>query len=876
MENYSDHEAFCYYCHRRMKGQTDSDDPEDQICDECMKEVENYEPELAEWRGEIVLAREAKVLKRISEQIRNNTFPAENAVDIRDVKENRVRRMYLYVGTNTRVYYECLPEEIGELTQLEYLDTCRILADRFPDSFWSLENLEDLRVKGLKRVGPELGRLKKLRKLKLELEEVPEAIGELKELEKLHLTSPTLTELPESIGNLTRIYDVILDTPLLERLPETVGQWGTQKVNISILDVQIWRSNLKYLPATIGQWRDIRELIISDTPLVSLPESVGQWGKIEEVRITHTNLESLPESIGRWSKIDEVRITHTPLESLPESIGQWSKTKTIYLEHTALRELPKSICQLKELESLEIAHTPLERLPDCIEGLEYLEKLTLKHTALKELPRSFCQLRRLCLLTISNTHLDGFPEVVEKMPNLRGLTLGGEEFTALPRNLDYPLLEGMSLIGTRIFDIPKEFVVKRLWCTNEPATEGKEGVDGSVGGPELLGTEGRRENLDQREVRVLEELEGLVGERIPEVEQCDRIFYGYTVENNHVTGLGLCCKRLKTLPEELDLPYLRTLSLTGNELIMVPATIGKLEQLERLDLDNNKLNKIPDTLGNLSNLRVLRLHNNDGIYFELLPDTLGNLTNLRELYVYNNNLTTLPNTLGKLERLEVLDARWNDRVTLSKEFQFPPNLRILNMGGCGSSVFNKYQHSGNTYIQQIPESLWDMSQLEELYLWGGTHLGLDGIPVEIGRLTSLRCLYIDASDSIIPNTIGELVNLQKLYIEDCYIEQLPSTIGNLVNLEQLEVVSACTLKSTLTLPKELEELTNLREIRLSRSAHYYSDYNKIVNMPEGFEHHYMVKSLLFGGVTRNRNDYEVYRRVAKNNEEDLPTTHLSS
>lgn len=103
----------------------------------------------------------------------------------------------------------------------------------------------------------------------------------------------------------------------------------------------------------------------------------------------------------------------------------------------------------------------------------------------------------------------------------------------------------------------------------------------------------------------------------------------------------------------------------------------------------------------------------------------------------------------------------------------------------------------------IPAEIGDLPQLEELQIYACNIPG--GIPSEIGNLTNLRFLTLDNeytseigdlpqkvySSTDIPESLGNLVNLNELRIMWNITSGIPSSFGNLVNLEYLWLVN-CT------------------------------------------------------------------------------------
>ena len=65
------------------------------------------------------------------------------------------------------------------------------------------------------------------------------------------------------------------------------------------------------------------------------------------------------------------------------------------------------------------------------------------------------------------------------------------------------------------------------------------------------------------------------------------------------------------LPSEIvDLKVLRRLDVSYNQLVSLPTSIQKLNQLEELHLSGNKLTELPSEIGDLKELRRLDVSGN--------------------------------------------------------------------------------------------------------------------------------------------------------------------------------------------------------------------------------------------------------------------------
>ncbi|XP_014227683.1 leucine-rich repeat protein 1 [Trichogramma pretiosum] len=127
----------------------------------------------------------------------------------------------------------------------------------------------------------------------------------------------------------------------------------------------------------------------------------------------------------------------------------------------------------------------------------------------------------------------------------------------------------------------------------------------------------------------------------------------------------------------LKLQSLRILDLSENQLSSLPKELGDLPNLRELNLSKNQLGKFPITKWSwlkgtkiMTNLCLLNLSGNQ---LTVIPDSIGKLGSLVTLHLDNNCIRALPQAVGKLHRLRILNLSKNQLSIL------PGNMKNLSL-----------------------------------------------------------------------------------------------------------------------------------------------------------------------------------------------------
>ncbi len=256
------------------------------------------------------------------------------------------------------------------------------------------------------------------------------------------------------------------------------------------------------------------------------------------------------------------------------------------------------------------------------------------------------------------------------------------------------------------------------------------------------------------------------------------------------------------------------------------ALLAKGEQPTTLDLRGERIKGFPKQILGLTSLRHLFL---DGLALESIPDEIGQLTALEELSLKGCSLTTLPPSIAALQSLRILDLSNNSGLLLPDEIGQLSALRVLRY---------------NPQTLQLPDTLDQITTLEELDLDGSSEREPATIPSVVGRCRMLRRLSLQSRPlRSFPIEIIQLPCLEELRIDGgplCFLKEIP----DLSSMKSLKVLHADGRRTYSYRPypdqdllKAFFHLPALEELYIDRHGEQ-KDYN-----PQSQQHEITRRSL---------------------------------
>lgn len=218
-------------------------------------------------------------------------------------------------------------EGIGYLTGITGFESAKNNLEELPDELGQCLNIKYinlLKSYSLKKITPEIGKLKKLKILRAdltELTELPQEIGNCTELEVLILDNTAITSIPEELGNCAKLKYLDIHRNNISILPDSLSRLS----ELEMLDVGYLEINNLF--NDIENLKNLKILNASSNSINILPRGVCSLEKLERLDLFGWNLKSLPEELKNLKNLKYLNVYDN--FSLNEDYKRWFD-KTVY------------------------------------------------------------------------------------------------------------------------------------------------------------------------------------------------------------------------------------------------------------------------------------------------------------------------------------------------------------------------------------------------------------------------------------------------------------------------------------------------------------------------------------------------------------------
>jgi internalin A len=171
----------------------------------------------------------------------------------------------------------------------------------------------------------------------MDLQELPDSLGQLKQLHSLDVSRNRLTVLPDVVGELTQLEKLLIWGNQLTALPESLGRLS------KLQELIAWDNSFVVVPDMLHNLTELRVLDVSHNRLPALSDIIGKLTKLENLSISHNQLTDLPSALGKLMQLRKLDAWQNRLKSLPPALKELTRLKELYLHGNPELGLPMEI-----------------------------------------------------------------------------------------------------------------------------------------------------------------------------------------------------------------------------------------------------------------------------------------------------------------------------------------------------------------------------------------------------------------------------------------------------------------------------------------------------------------------------------------------------
>ncbi|XP_068428112.1 PH domain leucine-rich repeat-containing protein phosphatase 2 isoform X1 [Clinocottus analis] len=452
---------------------------------------------------------------------------------------------------------------------------------------------------------PRFSQLKSLNLSHNRLGVFPECVCEILTMTELNLSCNSLHTVPVQIGNLQSLQTLSLDGNYLSSLPEDLG--GLSQLNSLGLSF----NNFSHIPAVLERLSAVDKLAMAGNRVESLELcTLARMSHLKNIDLRLNRLHWVKsESLEAVSQVTQLDLRDNCLDSL--DLSSVCNLETLHCQRNQLGTLTLSGFTLRMLHasSNRLSTVNIYPVPN---QLTYMD---LSQNLLEYLPDWVCDCRKIEMLDVTHNLLSELPSRLLNSLSLRKLLAGNNCLRRVPDLLDHIPLEALDLQHNKLAELPESLFYKALNLKYlNVSANALESIPPSSPSEESLST--------------LQELY-LTANNLN--ENCGALLVGH----QNLRVLHIAYNQLLSFPASKlsKLELLEELNLSGNKLKAIPSTVSSCKRLHTLIAHSNHITVFPEIL-NLPEIKLVDLSCNELTEIQL-PDSLP--STLQELDLTGNS-----------------------------------------------------------------------------------------------------------------------------------------------------------------------------------------------------------------------------------------------
>lgn len=442
---------------------------------------------------------------------------------------------------------------------------------------------------------------------------------------------------------------------------------------------------------------------------------LAKYPNIKGLGLIKHEMGTLPASIGLLENLEVLELWSNKLKELPSSFAQLKNLTYLNLRNNSLKEIPDYFADFKKLKSLNLQFNKVKKIPDFIFDLTELEYLNIATCGLKEIPAGIGKLKKLKTLIFSKNDIVKLPDEIKELKELEIIDFSGNKKIDLEHLFDslshLPKIKELNLAKYGLAELPESIgKIKGLKKIN--LSDNKlESLPRSFAqlDPEELHIQNNHWNLEKL-LPVLGKMEwfkDLQANLFPEL----------ATKNYHLPDAIGECKHLESI------------TFSNCDGLTVSPAIRKLKNLKSISFYGKMIDKIPEGIKEIQSLESLRISNCNSL--TEFPTFIYEMHQLKELTFMKNGCEVDQVRMGSMKGLEKITCtEVSDK--LFKNLKNYPNLKQI--------YFAK-----NENVKKLPDSFFDMEQVESIYLSGLTNIDAGHFAENMHRLKNLKDLRFNGN-----------------------------------------------------------------------------------------------------------------------------------
>ncbi|XP_061670849.1 PH domain leucine-rich repeat-containing protein phosphatase 2 isoform X2 [Syngnathoides biaculeatus] len=446
---------------------------------------------------------------------------------------------------------------------------------------------------------PRFSQLKSLNLSHNRLGVFPECVCEILTLTELCLSCNNLHAVPAQIGNLQSLQTLSLDGNRLSSLPNELGGLS----QLSSLGLSF--NDFNHVPAVLERLSAVDKLAMAGNQVVCLEVcALLRMSHLKHIDLRLNGLRCVksesPEAVTQLTHLD---LRDNCLDSL--DLASVRSLETLHCQRNQLRALTVGGAALHKLHAGNNRLSAVSVFP----VPNQLTHLDLSQNLLERLPDWVCDCRKVETLDVTHNLLTELPSRLLNSLSLRKLLAGNNRLQRLPDLLDHVPLEVLDLQHNKLGELPESLFFKALNLKH---------LNASANNLESIPPIGQSDDS----LSTLQELY-LTGNNLN--ENCGALLVGH----HNLRVLHMAYNQLLSFPASKlsKLELLEELNLSGNKLKSIPSTVSSCKRLHTLIAHSNHITVFPEIL-NLPEIKLVDLSCNEltGIQLpESLPPSLQEL-----------------------------------------------------------------------------------------------------------------------------------------------------------------------------------------------------------------------------------------------------------